>query len=93
LGRPSTTQGRTRSGDGIATAVGLMAGVSVRLASDALVDPLTVAILGRRCCPAVAHPPAWLIARWRRLGIVDTVLTSTGLTSLSLSLTLRVGPL
>ncbi|MGH9243454.1 MAG: chromate efflux transporter [Acidimicrobiales bacterium] len=64
--------------DGInATAIGLMAGVSVQLAADAIVDPLTVAIV------AVAGVllwrtrlnSAWLIAGGAAVGIAEPLLT------------------
>lgn len=74
--RSSATLGAVLDGVN-ATAIGLMAGVSVQLAGDALVDPLTVAILA---ATGVAlwrtHlNSAWLITAGAVIGIVHAMAT------------------
>lgn len=64
--------------DGVnATAVGLMAGVSLRLAGDALIDPLAVAILAGAGALMwrTSVNSAWLIASGAAIGIILTALT------------------
>lgn len=64
--------------DGVnATAVGLMAGVSLQLAGDALIDPLTVAILAGAggLLWRTSVNSAWLIASGAAIGIIHTALT------------------
>jgi chromate transporter len=64
--------------DGInATAIGLMAAVSVQLAGDALVDPLTVAILvaAGALLWRTRLNSAWLIAGGAAIGLIDTLVT------------------
>lgn len=64
--------------DGInATAVGLMAGVSVQLAGDALVDALTVAVAAGTALLLwrTQLNSAWLIAGGAAIGMVNTLLS------------------
>jgi chromate transporter len=64
--------------DGVnATAVGLMAGVSAQLAGDALVDPLTVAVLAAAGVVLwrTRLNSAWLIAGGAAIGLIDAVVT------------------
>lgn len=74
--RASTTLGAVLDGVN-ATAVGLMAGVSVQLGADALVDPLTVAIAAATGLALwrTRWNSAWLIAAGAATGITHTVLT------------------
>jgi chromate transporter len=64
--------------DGVnAAAIGLMAGVSVQLAGDALIDPLTIAILvttGLALWRTQLNS-AWLIAGGAGIGVIHTVAT------------------
>jgi chromate transporter len=62
--------------DGVnATAIGLMAGVSLQLAGDALVDPLTVAILAAAGVALwrTQLNSAWLIAGGAAVGLVHSL--------------------
>jgi chromate transporter len=64
--------------DGVnATAIGLMAGVSLQLAGDALVDPLTVAILAAAGVALwrTQLNSAWLIAGGAAVGLVHSLAT------------------
>ncbi len=64
--------------DGVnATAIGLMAGVSVHLAGDAVVDPLTVAILAGAGVALwrTRLISAWLIAAGALIGLVHAMAT------------------
>jgi chromate transporter len=64
--------------DGVnAAAIGLMAGVSVQLAGDALIDPLTIAILvttGLALWRTQLNS-AWLIAGGAGIGVIHTLAT------------------
>jgi chromate transporter len=74
--RASATLGAVLDGVN-ATAIGLMAGVSVQLAGDALVDPLTVAILAATGVALwrTQLSSAWLITGGAVIGIVHAMAT------------------
>jgi chromate transporter len=74
--RASVTLGAALDGVN-ATAIGLMAAVSAQLAGDALVDPLTVAILAAAGVALwrTELNSAWLIAGGAAVGIVDAFAT------------------
>jgi chromate transporter len=64
--------------DGInAAAIGLMAGVGAELAGDALVDPLTIAILAAAALALwrTELNSAWLITGGAAIGIIHTIAT------------------
>jgi chromate transporter len=64
--------------DGVnAAAIGLMAGVSVQLAGDALIDPLTIAILvtAGLALWRTQLNSAWLIAGGAGIGVIHTLAT------------------
>ncbi|MGH9276246.1 MAG: chromate efflux transporter [Acidimicrobiales bacterium] len=74
--RASATLGAVLDGVN-AAAVGLMAGVSAQLAADALVDPLTVALLAAAGVALwrTRLNSAWLIAGGAAIGIINTIAT------------------
>jgi chromate transporter len=74
--RASSTFGAVLDGVN-ATAIGLMAGVSLVLAGDAVVDPLTVAIAGAAGLALwrTSLNSAWLIAAGAAAGILHTLAT------------------
>ena len=74
--RASATLGAVLDGVN-ATAIGLMAGVSIQLAGDALVGPLTVAILAATGVALWRTPlsSAWLITGGAVIGIVHAMAT------------------
>jgi chromate transporter len=60
-----------------AAAIGLMAGVSVQLAGDALVDPLTIVVAAAAGLALwrTSLNSAWLIAAGAATGLAQTLIT------------------